>query len=204
MKEIVFATANKNKLRELREILTGYQILSLKDIGFQTEIEENGNSFEENALIKATNVFLSCGKTVIADDSGLCVDALGGAPGIYSARYSGCHGDDKANNIKLLREMREVAAERRTAKFVSAGAVVFDDGSEYVVRGEVNGLIGYEELGENGFGYDPLFVCKESGLTYAQMENRQKNEISHRKRAFEKLKPKIDRYFENKAELENR
>ena len=198
MKEIVFATANEHKLSELRAILTEYRILSLKDIGFSEEIEEDGLTFQENALIKARIVHLYCGKTTIADDSGLCVESLNGAPGIYSARYAGTHGDDKKNNQKLLNEMKNISKDKRGAKFVCAGAVVFEDGTEQSACGEVAGSIAFEEIGKNGFGYDPLFFCNETGLRYAQMDMNQKNEISHRRRAFEKLKPFIDQYYGEK------
>jgi XTP/dITP diphosphohydrolase len=167
----------------------------MQEAGFSAEIDENGNSFEENALIKARAVSHILRKTVIADDSGLCVHALNGAPGIYSARYAGQHGDDAGNNRKLLSEMEGVPETARDAVFVCAAAVVFPNGQEAVVRGEVPGVIGYEERGADGFGYDPLFICNESGLRYAEMTDSQKNEISHRKRAFEQLKPILDSYF---------
>ena len=198
MIEIVFATANKHKLSELRAILTEYKILSLNDIGFSEVIEEDGLTFQENAMIKARAVHLFCEKTTIADDSGLCVESLNGAPGVYSARYADTHGDDKKNNQKLLQEMKNVPEGKRDAKFVCAGAVVFEDGTQQSAYGEVSGRIAFEESGENGFGYDPLFICNETGQRYAQMDMNQKNEISHRRRAFEKLKPFIDKYYGEK------
>ena len=193
--KIILATSNLHKLEEVRVILDHYEIMSLKDINFADEIIEDGNSFEENALIKARFIHNITNQTVIADDSGLCVDYLKGAPGIYSARYAGQPTDDQANNDKLLKAMQGVPQEQRTAYFVSAAAIVFENGQELVCRGEVSGKIGFEPIGENGFGYDPLFICDETGIRYAQMNVEDKNSISHRKRAFAKLKPIIDEYY---------
>lgn len=192
-KKIVFATSNQDKARELKEILFDYEILTLKDIGYNDEIEENGTTFEENALIKARAAFKSCGIVSIADDSGLCVDALDGAPGIYSARYSG--GDYTDNNIKLLGELSEVSEEKRTAHFACAAALCTGE-CEQAVTAYVHGKIGFELKGDSGFGYDPLFIEDTTGKTYAEMTADEKNALSHRKRAFEKLKPILDKYFE--------
>lgn len=192
-KRIVFATSNQDKAKELKEILFDYEILTLKDIGYNDEIEEDGTTFEENALIKARAAFKSCGIVSIADDSGLCVDALDGAPGIYSARYSG--GDYTDNNIKLLSELSEVIKENRTAHFACAAALCLD-GCEQAVIAYVHGKIGFELKGNSGFGYDPLFIEDTTGKTYAEMTADEKNALSHRKRAFEKLKPILDKYFE--------
>ena len=191
----ILATSNAHKLQEVRVILEGYQIISLKEIDFTDEIVEDGSSFEENALIKARYIHNITNQTVIADDSGLCVDYLNGEPGIYSARYAGQPTDDQANNNKLLQALEGVSKEKRTAYFVSAAAVVFEDGQEFVCRGEVSGKIVFEPKGENGFGYDPLFICDETGIRYAEMNANDKNSISHRKRAFAKLKPIIDDYY---------
>ncbi len=193
--KIILATSNAHKLQEVRVILEGYEIISLKEIDFTDEIVEDGNSFEENALIKARYIHNISGQTVIADDSGLCVDYLNGEPGIYSARYAGQPTDDQANNNKLLQALEGVSQEKRIAYFVSAAAVVFEDGQEFVCRGEVSGKIAFEPKGENGFGYDPLFICDETGIRYAEMNANDKNSISHRKRAFAKLKPIIDDYY---------
>ena len=195
MIEIIFATGNAHKAEELRRILPEYKILTLKDINFTEDIVEDGETFEENALIKARHINRVTNKTVVSDDSGICVDALGGKPGIHSARYAGEHGDDDANNKKLLLEMKDVKNEDRGAVFVSAAAVVFEDGTQEVKRGEVFGTVAFEEKGEFGFGYDPLFICSENNLRYAEMNDEQKNLISHRKRAFEKLKPIIDKHY---------
>ena len=194
-KTIIFATGNEHKASELRRILPEYNILTLKDVNFTDDIEEDGNFFEENALIKAKYIHNIYGQTVVADDSGVCVDLLGGLPGIHSARYAGEHGNDHANNELLLKNIEGTAMEERTATFVSAAAVVFEDGSQAVMRGEVKGKIGFEYRGENGFGYDPLFILDETGRTYGEMTDEEKNLISHRKRAFEKLRPFIELYY---------
>ncbi len=187
---IVLASGNKHKLEELRSILAGYRLLSLSDIAFGGEIVENGETFAENALIKARTVHAFCGLTVIADDSGVCVEALGGAPGVYSARYSGKDATDEKNNEKLLKELAGI--ENRNAVFVSAAAAVFRDGTEACEIGVVRGRIGHDYRGSGGFGYDPLFICDENGKTYAEMSAEEKNALSHRQRAFAKLKTIID------------
>ena len=198
--KIILATSNTHKLKELRVILDGYHIISLKEINFTDEIIEDGKSFEENALIKARYIHQLTNQTVIADDSGLCVDYIKGAPGIYSARYAGQPTDDQANNEKLLKVLEGVPTEKRTAYFVSAAAIIFDNGEEFVCRGEVSGKIGFEPKGGNGFGYDPLFICDETGIRYAEMDAEDKNSISHRKRAFAKLKRIIDDYYTKVSE----
>lgn len=197
-KEIILATSNRHKAEELKRILNDYEIKTLTDIEYEEDIIEDGDTFEENALIKARAIHTVTNQTVIADDSGLCVQYLKGQPGIYSARYAGEHKSDKDNNQKLLNELKNVKGEDRKATFISAAAVVFSDGSQYVTRGEVQGSIGFEELGSGGFGYDPLFICDENNRTYAQMDAEEKDIISHRKRAFVKLKPIIDTYFSEK------
>lgn len=189
-KTIVLASGNKHKLDELRKILKGYNLLSLSDISFDGEIVENGATFAENALIKARVVHSACGLTVIADDSGICAEALGGEPGIYSARYSGEGATDEKNNIKLLKKMD--GKQNRVASFVSAAAVVFSDGSEACEIGVVRGRIGCAYRGNGGFGYDPLFICDGNNKTYAEMTAAEKNALSHRQRAFAKLKKIID------------
>ncbi len=181
---IVLASRNRHKIAELEALLQQYlpevSILSLDDAGFFGEIEEDGDSFEANALIKA-RAAASCGYIGLGDDSGLSVQALGGAPGIYSARYAGEHGDTDANNALLLKNMEGVTDRR--AAFVCAIACVFPDGREFCVRGESEGEILCEYFGEGGFGYDPLFYVPEKGQTFAQMSADEKNAISHRGRA---------------------
>lgn len=197
--KICAATGNAGKLRELRRILEaqGHEVVSQKQLGITIEPEETGTTFAENALIKAETICKACGLPTIADDSGLCVDALGGAPGVYSARYSGVHGDDGANNRKLLAALEGVPAARRAAHFTSAVCVWLPGGRHAVYVGRCPGAIGFEEKGENGFGYDPLFIPDEVGLpgrgaaceanaaqrTYAQLSADEKDAISHRARA---------------------
>lgn len=188
--KIVIASANKHKISELQDIMKKYlpeiEILSLRDIDFNDEIVEDGKSFEENAKIKA-NAIARLGYIGVGDDSGLTVDALDGAPGIYSARYSGEHGDDASNNEKLLFEMRD--KEDRSAAFVCTIACAFPEGEhpgkDFCVRGHVKGRILCEMQGEGGFGYDPLFYVEETGKTFAELSADEKNAISHRARAME-------------------
>ena len=181
MIKVVLATRNKNKINELRTFFKelsdlDINVLSLDDIGYYGEIEENGTTFEENALAKAS-VPARLGYIGIADDSGICVDALGGAPGVYSARYSG--GNDEDNNDLLLKELEDVSD--RGAKYVCAIACVFPDQSnDFTVRGECYGRILTERQGEGGFGYDPLFYYEPFGKTFAEVELEKKNKVSHR------------------------
>lgn len=190
MKKMVLATSNANKLREIREILgdLDVEIISLADVGLAgIEIVEDGSTYEENSLKKAREIMVRTGLDTIADDSGLEVDALDGAPGIYSARFSGEGATDACNNILLLEKLQNVQEEARTARFVSAVSVAFADGRELAVRGTVEGRIGFEPQGENGFGYDPLFYYPEADCTFAQMDSGLKNRISHRSRALRAL-----------------
>ena len=189
MTEIVLASRNKKKIKELQtllgEYIEGIEILSLDDVGIYGEIEENGESFEENALIKASAAAKS-GYIGVGDDSGLAVDALGGAPGIYSARYSGEHGDDAANNELLLKNLEGV--EERSARFVSAIACVFPDGSEPIcVRGTAEGEILRDYRGQGGFGYDPLFYFPSLEKTFGELTAEEKNKVSHRSVAIKRL-----------------
>ena len=185
--KIVLASSNKHKITELKTILSTVlegmeiEVITLKEAGIDTEIDENGTTFDENALIKA-NVAASTGLIGVADDSGLVVDALNGAPGVYSARYAGEHGNDKANNQKLLRELEGV--NDRKAHFACSIACAFPDGSTpIIVQGRVDGEILREEKGEGGFGYDPLFWVESFGKTLAEMTAEEKNSISHRANA---------------------
>ena len=186
MEKFVLASNNKKKISELRAILGGLlpdcTVCSLSDIGYAGDIEENGTSFEENSVIKAS-VPARLGYIGIADDSGLCVDALGGAPGIYSARYSG--KGDRENNVKLLSGLE--GKTDRGAKFVCVMSAVFPDGRIVTARGEVRGTILTEPRGNDGFGYDPLFYLPEYGCTSAQLSPEEKNRISHRSHALHKL-----------------
>jgi len=189
----ILASNNKHKLEEIHEILKdfNYELLSMKDAGLDIDIVEDGDTFEANSLIKAKAVVKELNTIAIADDSGLMVDALDGAPGIYSARYAGEHGNDLKNNEKLLKDLETVEPKDRTAKFVSVITMLFPDGETIVARGEAPGVIGYEYKGDNGFGYDPLFVDDVSGKTFAELSSEEKNERSHRAKALEILKKKL-------------
>lgn len=188
---VVVATGNQHKLDEIGKILEDFeiQVKSMKDVNLAgLEIIEDGSSFEENALIKARMVMEKTGFITIADDSGLEVDALGNQPGIYSARFAGENATDEMNNQKLLGLLADVPLDKRTGRFVCAMAAVFPDHHEIVLRGECEGIIGTNEKGEAGFGYDPLFIVPEYGLTFAELGLEVKNKISHRAKALEKLK----------------
>lgn len=187
--KIIIATHNKHKLAEMARILEpmGYEVVTDRDLGIElTDVEENGKTFLDNARIKAESGCRESGLPCIADDSGLCVDALNGEPGVYSARYSGEHGNDAANNEKLLFNLRNVSAEDRTARFVCAICVSFPDGSEITAEGVCEGKIGYEYRGNNGFGYDPLFMVGER--SFAEFSGEEKDAVSHRGNALKKLK----------------
>ena len=190
--KIVLASRNKHKIGELQALLgkhiKGIEILSLDDVGFCDEIVEDGDSFEANALIKA-RAAASTGYIGVGDDSGLAVNALGGAPGIYSARYAGEHGDDAANNTLLLENLKDKSD--RSGAFVCAIACVFPDGREICVRGETEGVIIDEYRGNGGFGYDPLFLYEPMGKTFSEMSAEEKNSISHRGKAIELLAKKL-------------
>ncbi|MCR5267525.1 MAG: XTP/dITP diphosphatase [Lachnospiraceae bacterium] len=197
MKKIIFATGNQGKLREIRAILNDadVEVLSMKEAGFDGDIEENGTTFEENALIKARTIAEKTGLPTLADDSGLEIDYLNGEPGIYSARYLGEDTPHSVKNPNLISRLEGVPDEKRTARFVCAVAAVFPDNSEKpdgtqnrgsiekCVRATMEGRIAYEEAGENGFGYDPIFYLPEYGCTNAQLTPEQKNAISHRGKA---------------------
>lgn len=186
--KIIIATHNKHKLQEMSRILSpmGYEVITDRDLGIElTDAEENGKTFLDNARIKAESGCKESGLPCIADDSGLCVDALDGAPGVFSARYSGVHGDDDGNNKKLLSELDGVPTEKRTAHFACAICVSFPDGSEVTATGKCEGYIGYEKKGTNGFGYDPLFMVGDRSL--AEMTAEEKDAISHRGNALKEL-----------------
>ena len=194
---ICAATGNAGKLKEIRRILEaqGHEVKSQKELGITLEPEETGTTFAENALIKAKAICEASGLPTLADDSGLMVEALGGAPGVYSARYCGRHGDDEANNDKLLAELAGVEEGKRAAKFVSAVCLYLPEGRFVTYLGECPGRVIFERRGTNGFGYDPLFVPDEVGLaeggvrpntedrTYAELEAIEKDAISHRGKA---------------------
>ncbi|ARW07767.1 XTP/dITP diphosphatase [Bacillus atrophaeus] len=189
MKEAIIATHNPGKVKEFKDILApkGYDVKSLADIGFLEEIEETGHTFEENAVLKAEAVAKAVNKMVIADDSGLSVDNLGGSPGVYSARYAGEQKDDMANINKVLQELKGIEKEQRTARFRCALAVSIPGEETKTVEGHVEGYIAEEPKGENGFGYDPIFIVKDKDKTMAELTSDEKNKISHRANALKKL-----------------
>ena len=195
MKRMIFATGNENKMKEIREILGDLplEILSMKQAGISADIEEDGTSFEENALIKAREVCRLAGEMVLADDSGLEIDYLNGEPGIYSARYMGEDTSYRIKNQNLIYRLEGVPDEQRTARFVCAIAAVFPNGKELVVRGTVEGMIGYEERGENGFGYDPIFYLPDRGVSTAELPPEEKNSLSHRGNALRKMKELLEK-----------
>lgn len=191
--KLVIATGNQDKVKEINEILSGtdFTAISMKEAGVNPDIIEDGDTFEENALIKAKAVHDLLGGYVMADDSGLCIDYLDGAPGVYSARFCGENSSYEEKFKKINEMLDEAKDEERTAKFVCAIAVVRPDGTNFVVRGEICGLLLKEPVGENGFGYDPIFYVPEFGMTTAQMPLEQKNSISHRGQALKKMVAKL-------------
>ena len=194
--QVFIATKNHNKLKELERILKpmGFEVLSENDLEKPLpEVEEMGTTYEENALLKAHSGFETTGLITVADDSGLSVDILDGAPGLYSARYSGTGATYASNNEKLLAALKDVPREKRTATFVSAIACVFPDGREFTVRGECKGYVAEKCSGEGGFGYDPLFVC-EAGC-YAEMTPEEKDRVSHRGNALRAFKAELQKYI---------
>lgn len=193
MKKVIFATGNEGKMKEIRKILgdLDIQLLSLKDAGITADIEENGNSFEENAVIKATAIRDLTGEIVLADDSGLEIDYLNKEPGIYSARYMGEDTSYHIKNANLIERLDGVPDEKRTARFVCAIAAAFPDGTVRTVRAAMEGRIGYEEKGENGFGYDPIFYLPEYGCSSAELSMEEKNKISHRGKALRAIRDEL-------------
>lgn len=192
-RKIIFATSNEGKMKEVRAILEdlGMEVLSMKEAGIHVDVVEDGTTFEENAVIKATEIQKVCGEIVLADDSGLEIDYLNKEPGIYSARYMGEDTSYRIKNQNLIDRLEGVEDEKRTARFVCAIAAAFPDGTVEVTRGTIEGRIGYEESGENGFGYDPIFYVPEYGCTTAQLSPEQKNEVSHRGKALREMKEVI-------------
>lgn len=193
---VVVATGNAHKLVEiesiLAQVLPDVRFVALSQLGDFPDPEETGETFLENALIKAESAVAETGLTAIADDSGLVVDALDGAPGVYSARYAGVHGDDAANNEKLLGNLADVADSERTARFMSVVALISSDGMVLTGTGSCEGRIGYVPQGENGFGYDPLFLPDDTpGRTMAELEPAEKNAISHRFHALTDLAARL-------------
>lgn len=185
---LILATSNKGKLKEVKEILPEYDIVTMGEMGINEDIEENGTTFEENAYIKAKFIADRLNAVTIADDSGLEVDYLDGAPGIYSARFAGEGATDNDRNEKLLSLLKDVPFEKRTARYVCAIAIVFPDGEKHIFKQTCEGYILDEEVGNGGFGYDPLFYFPEFKTTLANVPLDVKNTVSHRSKALEELK----------------
>ncbi len=193
--KIIFATGNEGKMREIRMILEdlGTEVLSLKEAGITLEVQEDGETFEENAVIKARAVMEETKALVLADDSGLEIDYLSGEPGVYSARYMGEDTSYRIKNQNLIERLEGVPEEKRTARFVCVIAAAFPDGRILTARGTIEGIIGYEERGEGGFGYDPIFWLPEYGCSTAELTMEKKNELSHRGKALRAIKDELKR-----------
>ncbi len=200
--KIILASNNKNKIAELKQILSplGYEVISQSEAGVNIEIEETGTTFEENSMLKAKAVYEISKMAVIADDSGLEVDFLDKAPGVYSHRYAGENATDKDRCKKILDELNDVSDEKRTARFVCVISYIDSNGKSSVMRGECEGIIGKEMKGDNGFGYDPIFMIGDR--SFAEISSEEKNKISHRANALKKLTEKLkgEKYDNDKAE----
>ncbi len=193
MNRMIFATGNAGKMKEIRSIMadTGMEVLSMKEAGIEIKAEENGSTYEENALIKARAVAALTDAAVLADDSGLEVDYLDREPGVYSARYLGEDTPYSIKNANIIERLAGVTDEKRTARFVCAIAAVLPDGRELTVRATIEGRIGYEERGSNGFGYDPIFYVPELQKTTAELTEEEKNKVSHRGKALRLMKEEL-------------
>lgn len=190
MMKLVIASNNKGKIREYKQLLEplGYEVLSQSEAGVNIEVEETGTTFAENSALKARAIYRLLGCAVLADDSGLAVDALNGEPGVYSARYGGLATDSERSEL-VLKKMENVPEDKRTARFVCTIHFIKENGEEIAVEGEVRGKIGYEPLGDNGFGYDPIFMYGDK--SFAQVSAEVKNSVSHRADALNKLMEKL-------------
>lgn len=199
LKKIIFATGNEGKMREVRMILEdlGVEVLSMKEAGVEADVEENGKTFEENARIKAQAIMELCGEAVLADDSGLEVDALNKEPGIYSARYMGCETSYHIKNQSIIDRLEGRTGEERSARFVCVIAAALPDGRVITTRGTMEGQIGYEERGTNGFGYDPIFYLPEYGCYSGELPLEVKNELSHRGKALRQMKEQLKKLKES-------
>lgn len=198
-KTIVFATKNHAKMKEIHEILDGLgiKVISMEEAGIDVDVIEDGTTFEENAIKKAEEIMEKTGTIVLADDSGLEVDYLDKEPGIYSARYGGVDTPYKIKNKLIIDRLEGVIDSKRTARFVCVIAAAFPDGHVETTRGTIEGRIGYEEKGDNGFGYDPIFYVSEYGMTTAEMPSEVKNLISHRGKALRAMKDILEEYLSN-------
>lgn len=192
-RKIAIATNNEDKVREIERALLGipYEVISLKSIGMELHVDESGNTFAENAMIKAKDLYERIGGYVLADDSGLCIDRLGGAPGIYSSRFFGAHSTYKEKFSELNRLLADVPLPLRTASFVCSMVLLRDDSDAIVVEEKLSGIILNVEFGDNGFGYDPIFYVPEKGRTVAQLSDAEKNQISHRGKAIRSVLEKL-------------
>lgn len=190
--KLIIASSNKGKLKEFSALLSplGYEVCSAKEAGIDIEVEETGKTFAENSALKARAIYDICKECVLADDSGLCVDALGGAPGVYSARYGGLESE-KERTALLLENMKDVPEDKRTAHFVCTIHFIYADGREIAVEGRVDGKIAFEPIGENGFGYDPVFLY--NGVSFASVSQEEKNQVSHRANALKALLGKLEK-----------
>jgi len=198
MTKIVFATKNEGKIKEIQSIMGDkYNIISMKEAGINIDIIEDGTTFEENAVKKASETMKICNCIVLADDSGLEIDFLNKEPGIYSSRYMGENTPYSIKNKKIIEIMKDVPYEKRTARFVSVIAAAFPDGKIITTTGVLEGIISYEISGENGFGYDPIFFVPEYNKTTAQMSMQEKNNISHRGKALKSMKIKLEEVINN-------
>jgi XTP/dITP diphosphohydrolase len=196
VKKLIVASNNEHKIKEIKQMLSQlpFEVLSLKEAYINIDVEETGSTFMDNAEIKAREIYkIANGDMVLADDSGLAVESLNGDPGVFSARFAGVHGDTKANNEKLLYLLDGAQENLRKAKFICAMVLIVDEDKILKVQGEVEGVITAEFKGEEGFGYDPLFFVKEYNKTFAQMSAEDKNAISHRGRALDKLKNELEK-----------
>ncbi len=193
MDKIVFATTNTGKIKEIKEILADFdvEVFSMEEMNINTDVEENGTTFEENSLIKARAISKLTGLPALADDSGLEVDYLNGEPGIYSARYLGRDTDYDYKNNYIIDKLKDAKDNERSARFVCVISLVLPDGREFIKKGVMEGRIGYEIKGENGFGYDPIFYLPEYGKTSAEISGEEKNKISHRGKALRAMKELI-------------
>lgn len=200
MNKIIVASNNEHKIKEIKEILSGfpYEIVSLKEANINIDVEEDGKTFMDNAYKKSMEIYKFCKGScmVLSDDSGLSVEALNGAPGVYSARFAGEHGNSEKNNKKLLEMMKDIPNENRKAKFVCAMVLILSENKIIKVQGEVEGYILNEESGNNGFGYDPLFYIPSFDMSFAQMDSFNKNKISHRGKALKMLREKLSQNLE--------
>lgn len=197
MKNVLIATKNKGKAKEFESLFSprGYEVHTLLDYENATDVEETGTTFAENAILKAETIAKELNQVVMADDSGLVVDALDGRPGVYSARYAGEDKNDEANTQKLLKELKDIPAEKRTARFYCVLALASPNQETITVSGYVEGRIAESPAGTNGFGYDPVFYVPEKGKTMAELESAEKNAISHRANALKELEKELDLFL---------